>query len=99
MRTGRQEAALIAARLLVAAIERVVLDVAHVAEAEAGKGGLGDRVLIAVRVLGGAGDAVDLVPVPVVDGARELGVLPAPPRALAPADDGRAHDADGMLSH
>src|SRR6185437_9325427 len=98
VRTGRQVAALVATRLLVASIERVVLDVAHVGQAKPGERLLGDRVLIAVRVFGGAADGMGQVPVPVIDGPRELGVLPVAPGALAATHDGRAQYADRMLT-
>src|SRR6185437_5662346 len=98
VRTGRQVAALVATRLLVASIERVVLDVAHVGQAKPGERLLGDRVLIAVRVFGGAADGIGQVPVPVIDGPRELGVLPVAPGALAATHDGRAQYADRMLT-
>ena len=60
---------------------------------------LGDRVLITVGVLGGAGDGVNPRPLPVVDGARELRVLPVAPGVGAVVGDRRAQHADGVGPH
>ena len=52
--------------------------------------------LIAVGVFGGARDVVNERPVPIVDGACELGVLPMTPGVGAVAGDGRAHHPQGV---
>ena len=96
---GRQKARRIAPRLRVAPIQRRILDRGHIGQPEARPRGLRHRVLVAVRILGGARDGANHPPIPIVEGSRELGMPPAPPGGLPSGHDTRRENAHGVLSH
>ena len=99
MGASRQKAGRILTRLGIATIEGVILGIRHVGESEPRRSGLRNRVLIAVGVLGDARNVVHGGPVPVVDGTRELGVVPVNPSATSVCDGSGCEHADRMLAY
>jgi hypothetical protein len=99
MCAGREDAGRVLARLGVAAVEGVVFDVGHVGKTKPRCRCLAHRILIAVGILGDTGNGMNAGPVPVVNGAREVRVVPVCPCASPMGDDPGCEHAHGMLTY